>query len=165
METQEVTQIERPYEPTAEQAERAAELRRFNRLFVYGPIGLISAIVVTLIVLLLIVAINPPSGEALLFISGLADVALVIAILPIVIVGAALLGLIGYAYITARKNGTAPIRQTQRLLWRMDNVVGRLRVRTERAAEGVIQPFLSMNGAVAYVKTLIMQIMRMVKRS
>ena len=164
MESQEITQTERSYEPTVEQAERAADLRRFNLLFVYGPIGLLAAITVSLIVILLVIAVSPPSDEALLFISGLADVALVIAILPILIVGAAGLALIAYGYYRGRQRGMAPVRQTQRLLWRMDNVVGRLRVRTGETADSVVRPFMSVNGAITYIKVLILQIVRIIKR-
>jgi heme/copper-type cytochrome/quinol oxidase subunit 4 len=165
MDAQELSQAEHSYEPTQEQAERAAELRRFNLLFIYGPIGLIAAIVLGLVAFLLIVAVNPPSDEALLFISGLADVAIVVALLPILIVGAALLSLIAYGYVRARQQGMAPIRQTQRLLWRMDNVVGRLRGRTKEIASIVASPFISANSLVAYVKALINQVLRLLKRS
>ena len=165
METREISQSEHSYEPTVEQAARAAELRRFNLLFVYGPLGLLTASVIGVIVFLLVIAISQPSDEALLFISGLADVALVIAMLPILIVGAALLGLIAYGYYSGRQRGMAPVRQTQRLFWRMDNIVGRLRVRTDATANSVIRPLMSVGGAVTYVKVLIRKILKLVKRS
>lgn len=165
METQEIAHNETPYEPTTEQSERAAKLRRFNLLFIYVPIGLVAAIVIALIVIIVIMAINPPDDDTRLFLSGLADAALSLALLPILIVNAALLALAGYAFGRARKSGTAPVSATQRLLWRMDALVGRLRVRTEATAGMVAQPFLSINGAVAYLKMLITQLVRMVKRS
>jgi uncharacterized integral membrane protein len=164
METQDISQEERSYEPTSDQAERAAELRRFNMLFVYGPIGLLSAIVLGVIVVLLVIAISQTSAEALIFISGLADVAMVIAMLPILIVGAVLLSLIGYGYYRGRQRGMAPVRQTQRLLWRMDHVVGRLRVRTGMTADSIIRPFLLLNGAFTYVKVLLQQSVKLIKR-
>ena len=165
MDAQEISQVEQSYEPTQEQAERAAALRRFNMLFIYGPIGFITAIVLGLVIFLLIVALNPPGNEALLFISGLADVAIVVALLPILIVGAALLALVSYGYVRARQQGTAPVRQTQRLLWRMDNVVGRLRGQTKEIATKVARPFISANSVAAYIKTLMNQVMKLVKRS
>ena len=166
METQEPTQlVEHTYEPTAEQADRAAALRKFNRLFVYIPIGFVVAIAIGIVIILLYVAVNPPSDEALLFISGMADVALVLAMLPILIIGAALLALIAYGYTQGRRRGTAPVRQTQRLLWRMDNVAGRVRVRTGEVATQVSRPFISLNGAVTYVKVLMQQIIRIIRRS
>ena len=165
MEMQELAQDEGHYEPTANQAARAAQLRKFNRLFIYLPIGLMAAIAVAVVVVLLIIAINPPSEEALVFISGLADVALVIAMLPVLVIGAILIGLIGYGYTEARKNGTAPVRQTQILLWRMDNLIGRIRIRTSEVADVVAQPFLKLNGAIAYARELVSQLIGMVKRS
>ena len=165
MDAQELKQVEPSHEPTQEQAERAAALRRFNWMFIYGPIGLAAAITLGLVIFLLIIALNPPSDEALLFISGLADVALVIALLPFLIVGAALLGLIAYGYVRARQQGMAPVRQTQRLLWRMDNLVGRLRGRTKEAASQVARPFISAHSIVAYVKALMYQTSRLLKRS
>jgi hypothetical protein len=165
MEMQEIVHEEIPYEPTTEQVRRTAELRRFNVLFVYLPIGFISAVVVALVAILFVVAINPPSLEALLFISGLADVALMIAILPMLLIGAIILALIGYAYTQGRQAGMAPIRQTQRLLWRMDNLAGRIRVRTEETTASARQPFIAVNGAVTYVRVLVTQLLRIVKRS
>ena len=165
MDAQELSQIEESYEPTQVQVERAAALRKFNLLFVYGPIGLVAAIAFGLIIFLLIVVLNPPSDDALLFISGLADAALVIALLPTVIIGAALLSLIAYSYIRARQQGMAPIRQTQRLLWRMDNVVGRLRSLTKETASKVARPFISVNSFAAYVKALVYQVLKLLKRS
>lgn len=165
MDAQELSQVEESYKPTQEQAERAAALRRFNLLFVYGPVGLISAIVLGLVILLLIVVLNPPSDGALLFISGLADAALVIALLPIVIIGAALLSLIAYSYYRARQRGMAPIRQTQRLLWRMDVVVGKLRDLTKETASKVARPFILANSYAVYMKALAYQVLKLVKRS
>jgi hypothetical protein len=164
MVTEESTHQEVLYEPTAGQAKRAQELRRFNLLYVYLPVGLMSAITVITVVLLLFVAITQPNVEAILWLSGIADIALVLAMLPVIAVGAFVLGLFAYIYIQARRNGTAPIRQTQRLLWRMDNVAGRLRVRTDEAAMVVIQPFFKLQGVVAYVRALITQIIDMVRR-
>jgi len=162
--SEESTRQEVLYEPTAGQAKRAQELRRFNLLYVYLPIGLMSALTVVTVVLLLIVAITQPNVEALLWLSGLADIALVLAMLPVIVVGVIILSLSAYIYIQARRSGTAPIRQTQRLLWRMDNVVGRLRVRTDEAALVVAQPFFKLQGVVAYVRALIIQIIDMVRR-
>jgi len=164
METQEFTQHEIQYEPSAEQTERAAKLRRFNLLYVYLPIGLISAVTIVTVAILLIVAIVQPSVESLLWLSGLADIALVIAMLPIIVIGAVIIALIGYTFTQARRREMAPIRQSQRLLWRMDNVVGRLRVRTDDVAAVIAQPFFKVHGAMAYVRTLATQIIGMVKR-
>lgn len=165
MEAQEVTQSEHDYEPTVEQAQRAASLRRFNILFVYAPIALVSVISLALIIFMLIVAVRPPSVEALIFISGLADAALIIATVPALVVGAAVLGIIAFGYSQARQSGAAPIRQTQRLLWRMDNIVGRLRARTDKTADDIAQPFISVNGLVTYIKVLITQLAKLIRRS
>jgi uncharacterized integral membrane protein len=164
METQKFTQHEVQYQPSADQAERAARLRKFNLLYVYLPIGLVAAVATVTTIILLIVAIVQPSAESLLWLSGLADIALVIAMLPIIVIGAVILGLIIYSYVQARRRGMAPIKQSQTLLWRMDNVVGRLRLRTDEAASMIVQPFFRLNSALSYVKTLIAQIIGMVKR-
>lgn len=165
MEAQEVTQAEYDYEPTVEQAQRASSLRKFNILFVYVPMALVGTISLGLIIFMLIVAVRPPNDEALLFISGLADAALIIAILPVVVVGIAVLGLVAYGYSRARQSGTAPIRQTQRLFWRMDNVVGRLGTRTNRIANDIARPFISVNGTITYIKVFINQLIKLIKRS
>lgn len=165
MESSDIVQNEVPFEPTTEQVQRAARLRRFNFAFVYLPIGLISALVIALVVIMLWVAIDPPSVEALLFISGMADVALIIAMLPVLVVGAVLLGLIVLGYVRGRQAGMAPIKQTQKLLWRMDRLVGRVKVRTEQTGVAVRQPFIDLNGAYAYVRMLFAELVGMIKRS
>lgn len=165
METQDLIQGEQSYEPTARQAERAAALRRFNLLFVYLPIGLLMAAVLAIVVFLLIVAISPPGAEALPMISGLADAALTIALLPVLVVGAVLLALIVYGFVKSRQRGVAPIRQTQRLLWRLDNVVGQVRLRTSEVAPKVARPFISVQSVYAYIRALTQQITRLFRRS
>jgi hypothetical protein len=165
METEEIIHVEAPYQPTAEQDERAARLRRFNLTFVYLPIGLLAALVVVVVVIMLIIAVNPPQGDSLAFLSGLADVTLIIAICPMLLVGAGLLGLVGYIFSEARRRGTAPVRTTEMLLWRLDALAVRLRGRTESAASKVVAPLMTMHGAIAYVKSLITQFVGMVKRS
>lgn len=165
MEMQEIVQNETPYAPTAEQVERTTRLRRFNLMFVYVPLGLVAALVVALVVIMLIMAINSADEHSRLFLSGLADAALALALLPFLIVGAVLVGLAAYGLNRARKNGTAPVRRTQMLLWRTDSFIGRLKARVETTADLVAQPFLSINGSVAYLKMLITQLVKMVKRS
>jgi hypothetical protein len=165
METLDIVHNNTPHQPTTEQTQRAAELRRFNLMFVYVPLGLVAAIVIALIVIMLIWAINPPDESARRFLSGLADAALIMALLPFLIVCAGLVGLAGYAYSQARKRGTAPVARTQRLLWRLDALVGRVTVRTVATTGLVVRPFLSINGGVAYLKMLITQLVRIVKRS
>ncbi|MGD8583934.1 MAG: hypothetical protein PVH65_02980 [Chloroflexota bacterium] len=165
METQDIVHNETPFEPTSEQTQRAAKLRRFNLLFVYVPVGLVTVIVIALVVVMLIVAINPANEDARLFLSGLADAALALALLPILMVGALLVGLAGYTLSQSRKKGVAPVIRTQRLLWRVDALVSRLRTGAERTAGMVAEPFLTVNGAVAYIRMLITQLVKIIKRS
>jgi len=165
METQEPSSAHDSYEPTSAQAGRASALRRFNVLYVYAPLGFFAAVAVGMTVFLLIVALNPPGENALFLISGLADVALVLALLPVLIMGAAVLVMIGYAFVQARKRGTAPVRQTQRLFWRMENIVGRLYAQTQAGALAVTRPFISLHGAGAYLRELSRQISKLIRRS
>lgn len=163
METQEEVHVDTPFEPTAEQVQRAAALRRFNLLFVYIPFGLVGAAVLGLLVLMLIKAINQSDADALRLISGIADVALIIAVLPMLVVGAAIVAGLGFALSKGKKS--APIGKTQRLLWRLDNQIGRLRVQIQSTSGVVVRPFQSVNGAITYVVVLMDRLIKMVKRS
>ncbi|NJN53767.1 MAG: hypothetical protein HC804_02790, partial [Anaerolineae bacterium] len=58
----------------------------FNRLYVYVPVGLITAVVLTLSLYLLYLALFPPTAETYLFLSGLADFVLILMLIPVVLI-------------------------------------------------------------------------------
>ena len=112
------------YEPTLSQQERAESLRKFNSRFVYAPIIVSSLIVVILVLLLLYIALNPPTLEALQTISGITDAVVIIFTIPAMIFCSILPIVFIASTVQARKQGIAPLRQLQILMWRMDSGVG-----------------------------------------
>jgi hypothetical protein len=70
------------YRPSAEQLNRDEALKRFNRLYVMVPIAIAAVIALALIVTLTIFAFLPNNVEARRFISGLADLIIILITLP-----------------------------------------------------------------------------------
>jgi hypothetical protein len=165
METQDEAPSKKAYEPSAEQLRRASRLRGINLLYVYVPLALVVAVYVGLIVAMLIKAIGQSDENGLRLISGLADAALILAMLPMLIFGAAVLGGIGYAYGRAKKAGTAPVATTQRLFWRLESQIVRARVRALVVFSTAVKPVLSLNSAISYARELVAQLVGMLKRS
>ncbi len=76
------------FEPTAAQLERDRLLRRRNRLYIYLPLGIVSLISATLIVLILIGLFAPGEPGTVVFISAVADIIIILWIFPAIILTA-----------------------------------------------------------------------------
>jgi len=153
------------YEPTLSQKERAALLRRFNSKFVYAPIIFSGLIVVILVLLLLYVALNPPTLEALETISGISDAVIILFTIPAMIFCSILPIVFVAATVQARKQGIAPLKQLQVLMWRMDGGVGTVRQKTNEIASRIAAPFIKVHSISAYIVTLLRQLTSIFKRS
>lgn len=165
METPINSQEARKYEPTPEQAARADQLRRFNRLYVYGPIAALSLVVVGLIVWLAIIALVPPSLAARITLSAIADAVLIMGIVPLMLLCAIVPVLFLLATFQARQRGIAPTRQLQRWLWIVDSSVGKLGKRADGAAQSLAKPFIAAQARASFVGALWARLVRLISRS
>lgn len=147
-----------PFEPTAEQLTRDKALRRFNRLYIYLPIGIFSAIIIVIITLILIGIFHPRIVGTEEFISALADIILILWLVPLVIVLA--LVPIGYAaYLSNRRKKrkqspqTGPLAYRSRvqiLLWRLQVMLDRIHDKTEETAPALAEPIINFNSFLTY---------------
>ena len=165
METSEIITVEQKPEPTSSQLERARSMRRFNLLWVYLPIGLGAALILFLVGLLLVVSLQPDNGDARSTISGVADAFIILTIIPLLLLCGSVPTLAVFITIKARENDMAPLRQTQLLFWRIERLQGLLGNRLSELSVKVAQPFIAINGVAAYMRSLLNQLKRLLKRS
>jgi hypothetical protein len=149
---------------TLEQEERAKEIRRFNQLFVYTPITLLSLISLAIIVLLLYFVINPPNNETYATISGIADAVVIMGVFPLIIISGVLLFLIFSIWVRSRRRGIAPVRGTQKFLWRVSWALDDVYLITKRVTERIANPFISIHAFAAYIRRLFLQLSGLLKR-
>lgn len=142
------------YQPTTAQLERAAALRRFNRLAVYLPVLLFALIALILFVLMLINALpNEGSQATRSLLSGLADIILIVTIIPLwlvltlVPVGAIVL------VVQMRQRDISPLRGLQTLFWRIESKLGQVQQKTEEVAPKAAAPVIKVNAQLSFVLT------------
>ncbi len=142
------------YEPTAAQLVRAASLRRFNWFYVYVPIGLFGLIALLLIGLLLWGALSPNIIGTREFASGLADIVIILTIIPLLLL-CAIVPLAAIGLVIYRKQ--QPEREHgrfQTLFWRLDTVVDKARDKTDTAAPKAADVVISGHTRAAYWRAL-----------
>jgi len=143
------------YEPTTDQLARAAALRRFNRLAVYLPLGLAGLVVLALIGLLFWGVLSPNVAGTREFVSGLADVVIILAIMPLLLLCAvvplAAVGLVIYR----RQQPQREYGRLQPLFWRLDSILDRARNKAEAALPKAANNVISGHARITYWRTLI----------
>jgi len=116
--------------PTPTQKERAAALVRFQRWTLYLPLLLGFLLAVGLVLWLMWLTFggswfaaetNQQSSRAL--VSGLADVILILSVLPWLLICSALPLLVFAGIYKGRQRQMAPLRQLQRLFWQLETVL------------------------------------------
>ena len=174
--TQQFQPLPEPFEPNERQLEREAALKRFNRLYVLTPIIAISVISVLIIVLMVVAVIamsisDNVNEEFLLFISGLADITIIMFTIPMIILmisGPLLLVAMINNSRNRRKLGKPAFDQGgkfQVLLWRMDNLIERTQNKTNEVAPQMADQVIRFNESIAYIGGFINQIKSYFKRS
>ncbi len=147
------TQEPTVYQPSADQLARDAALRRFNRLYVALPLTL--AIIAALIILgLFVYLIFAPDSEASIqFISNLADIIIILAIIPMMMM-VAIVPLAYLAFVVNHRQNrpreaiTGPMANRSRVqgtLWRIDNALGNVKNKTNETAPKISRPFAELN--------------------
>lgn len=162
------------FTPSTEQLARAAALRRFNRLYVYVPVGLVTAVILALSLYLLYLALFPPSEDTYLFLSGLADFVLIMMLLPVVLIfGLVMTAVIGgyvyYNYFMDEADRpippAPPYGRVRTLLWRADSLLLMIVLpKLRRISQRITQPIIRFNGWFAYGQSWLHSIQKLFTR-
>jgi len=156
------------YQPTAAQKARAASLRRFNWLYFYLPILLFTIGGIAIIVLLLWSSLPAEREQQRLFVSGLADLILILTIAPLLLLCAIVPGTAVYLLVRGRREGQAPIRRLQTLLWRLEAFLARIGRRVtetgNQAADKIIHAHSLTAGLRQFIRSLPEQIKQFLRR-
>lgn len=148
------------YHPSARQRERAASLRRFNRVAIYLPVSLAGIIVLLLIGLLLWGVLSPNIRGTQEFVSGLADLVLILTIVPLMLVCALLpLAAIGYA-VYRHQQPKREYGRLQILFWRLDSWLEKAKEKVEAVAPKVTQPIIVSRAQWSYWQTFFIRLKR-----
>jgi hypothetical protein len=164
MDVQQIRPVKEPYKPTTEQLARDEVLRRFNRRFVYWPIGIASLISFSIVLTLILYIIFAPSTEYIVTISAVADVVIILMACTAILIISIFLAVAGAVLYQARTKGVAPIRQLQILFWRVESFIIRIHNSILQITPLFARPFIVIGGAIAYIKALLLGIPRIFKR-
>ena len=148
------------YKPTAEQLAREQQLRRFNRLYIALPLGLLAFVALGLVLLLLVGVFSPGIVGTEAFISALADIIIILWIMPMLV----LMALLVIAFVAMRVNrrekrkllpeDSLQLRygRVQPFLWRVESYLDRADVQVNRAADSMTEPLIRNRGRFAAVE-------------
>jgi hypothetical protein len=164
METPELSPPSEEYQPTSKQLRRDTDMRRFNRLFVFLPIAFVSGLVVLTILILSIYVLSSDPQDYVSGLSAIADSVVIIILIGLMIPMGLFIALVAAAFFQGRKAGMAPLRQTQRLFWRLDMLVGRFQRVVFNTVPRLADPFIIVHGRVAFWRVFIRNIKRMFNR-
>ncbi|MCB8926466.1 MAG: hypothetical protein H6652_12665 [Ardenticatenaceae bacterium] len=152
--------------PTAVQLERAEALTRFNRWAIYVPLGVLATAVVGFLIYLLILAVWPPYEDTRLFLSGVADIILILFMLPVVLLfGLLLAGIFGGAFYwrQSKKETGEPSLQNKYgrlrlLLWKLDQKLSTVYRKVDQVMPKIAQPVMRLNATLAYISSWLGQL-------
>ena len=146
---------------TPAQQDRAAALRRFNLFFVYLPVAILLLLVLILMGFLVWLTVGGGGDETTRStVSGVADIFTIFFILPITLLCAIVpVGVIGLI-IYGRREEWAPLRWLQRTLWKAEDTVVKVNVMTNEIVPKVARPVISLHAIVAYIKSFLTHLKR-----
>lgn len=176
MTTERLPQIAQPSYgpvPTADQIARKAARKRFNRLYVYLPLGIIALVWLLLIVGLIWLTVagrwfhvDTSQEYYRSLVSGVADAFLVLMLLPFMIVCAVPpVAAIGFVVWRHRRQKAQPDSYGKLpLFWRLDNVVTRVRSAAAASTPKLANPVITVHSTASYLRTLLQEIRKTFSR-
>ena len=162
----EVTKTNMGIEPTAVHKERLASRQQFNWYFVYTPIIILSLILIILTGLLIWGAFSPHITGTREFVSGVADIIIILTILPMTLMCLAPpLATIGFIIYRRRKQEERKkYGRLQTLFWRIDNIIDIVQAKIEQILPKIGQPVIRLNAILAFITTLLDHIVGIFRR-
>lgn len=145
------------FEPTAEQLARELAIRRFRRLYVYLPIGIAVALAAIILIIVLIGLFAPGLVGANQFISALADIIVILWIIPMLVITAVpTIGYIAYVINRRQRRQRAAAQgvnvdrsRVQLLLWRVQQLMDRVHAKGDEWAPIIAAPVIAFNTLLA----------------
>jgi hypothetical protein len=152
------------YQPTAAQEQRAAALRRFNWLYFYLPIILISLGGIALLIIMLWSALPAEQTDQRTFVSALADVTIILTVLPMLLLCAIVPGTAVYLVVHGRKEGWAPLRKLQTLFWRLQDLLTKVDGRIQQTGDKAGHALIQAHGRAAWLRQLPRSLKRQIQQ-
>jgi hypothetical protein len=153
------------YRPTPAQLARAADIRRFNRLFVYLPVILAAVIALVVVGLLFWITLIQPGEASRELVGGIAASVVILVSMPMTILCALPSILVIVLFLQGRKKGTAPIKRVQTIFWRIDALGLRAQTAVNQFAPKAAGLVIKAHGIAAYGRNLLNQLINLLKRS
>jgi len=154
------------FEPTVAQEDRAKALRRFNRLFVYVPVGFVGLGVLIIIGLLFWGSFSPNITGTREFTSALADIIIILTIAPLMLVCAIFpAGLIALMVYGAKKPEGSKYGRMQTALWKIHNFADKLQSNRQVIVDKAARPVIQGHARFAYYQSILKFIGRIFSRS
>lgn len=163
----EVTKTNTGIEPTAVQQTRATSSERFNWLVIYTPLIILGLILLILTGLLIWGSLSPHVVGTREFVSGVADIIIILAILPMTLMCLVPpLAIVGFTIYRRRnkKEEKEKYGRLQRLFWRIDNIIDIVQAKTESTLSKIGQPVIRLNAILAFISTFLDHIMSLFRR-
>jgi hypothetical protein len=152
--------------PTAVQQARMASLQRFNWYFVYTPLLILLLTVLILTGLLTWGALSPNITGTRAFISGVADIIIILVAMPMTLLCLVPpLAAVGFmVYRRQKQKEGRKYGRLYRLFWRIESILDIVHTRSEALLPRVTQPIIRLNAIMAFFTTLLNHISRLFRR-
>lgn len=165
-------QAPRNTQPTSEQEARRARLRRFNRLVIYLPVGLVTLAWIALVAVLFWLsivgewfAIDTDQANYRQLFSGVADTVTILALLPLLLLCALpSVGAIALVVYRRQRKADAPPAPSLPLLWRIENIIREARDRSAAALPKIARPIINAHATGAFIQRLILELKQIIRQ-
>ena len=162
----EVAKANTGVKPTAVQEARVAALQRFNWYFVYTPVLVLLLAVFILTGLLMWGALSPNIRGTRAFISGVADIVVILVAIPMSLACLVppLAGVGFMVYQRQKRKEGVEYGRLHRLFWRIEGIVDRVQARSEVILPKVGQPIIRLHANLAFITTWLNHIVSLFRR-
>lgn len=162
----------RNVQPTQEQEARRDRLKRFNRLVIYLPLGLVALAWIVLVGVLFWLAIagewfamDTDQARFRQLLSAIADIVTILALAPLLLLCAVpSVGAIGLYVYRRQRKADAPQAPSLPLFWRIENVVRTIRDRTAATLPKIARPVINAHATGAFIQRLIIEVKQIIRQ-
>lgn len=164
METPDLSPSAELFQPTSQQMSRDEAMRRFNRRYVFLPIAIAALLAFSITLTMVLYVLLADSSEYVITLSAIADSLIILMTFAILVLIGLFLAIVVGVYFQARKQGIAPLRQVQRLFWRLDLLTIRIQRGVRNFVPRLAAPFIYTRARLAYWRVIIYSLKRLFSR-